>query len=64
MNDQYFVKACELEGRLEIINKRAWDMEQLVREARTIIFEAGLTNDRFDWYVKASKALGDENGNV
>lgn len=64
MSDYYFAKTCELEGRLELVNKRAWDMEQLVRDARTIIFESGLTADNTDWYLKASTALGEENGNL
>ena len=64
MSDYYFAKTCELEGRLELANKRAWEMEQLVREARVIIFAAGLTGDAMDWYLKASKALGDKNGNL
>lgn len=64
MSDYYFAKTCELEGRLELVNKRAWEMEQLVQEARTIMFNTGLTADNTDWYTKASKALGDKNGNL
>ena len=64
MDDQFFVRCCTLEGQLELANKRAWEMEQLVREARTIIFDAGLTADNTDWYTKASRALGDKDGNL
>lgn len=30
MDDSYFAKCCELEGRLELANQKAWQAEQRV----------------------------------
>lgn len=61
MDDHYFVRACSLEAQLELANKARWEAQQLLEEATTIVFTAGLTADNTDWYLRAQRALGKEN---
>ena len=60
MDDQFFVRCCTLEGQLELERKRSWEIQQLLEEAVKHTFEAGLTADNTDWYLRAQRALGKE----
>ncbi len=60
MDEYYFTRSISLEAQLELANKKAWEMQQLVEEAANIMFTAGLTADNTDWYLRAQRALGKE----
>ncbi len=60
MDEYYFTRSISLEAQLELANKKAWEMQQLVEEATNIVFTAGLTADNTDWYLRAQRALGKE----
>ena len=60
MDEYYFTRSVTLEAQLELANKRAYEMQRLVEEAVDIVFEAGLTKERTDWYLRAQRALGKE----
>ena len=61
MDDYLFVRNCSLEAQLELERKAKWEMQKLVEEAVELVFEAGLTAERTDWYLRANRALGKEN---
>ena len=63
MDDHYFVRSCTLEAQLELERKARWEIQQLLEEAETIVFNAGLTADNTDWYLRTRRALGKENNN-
>jgi hypothetical protein len=60
VDEYYFTRSISLEAQLELANKKAWEMQQLVEEATNIVFTAGLTADNTDWYLRAQRALGKE----
>ncbi len=60
VDEYYFTRSISLEAQLELANKKAWEMQQLVEEATNIMFIAGLTADNTDWYLRAQRALGKE----
>lgn len=60
MDDHYFVRSCTLEAQLELERKARWEVQQLLEEAATIVFNSGLTADNTDWYLRTQRALGKE----
>jgi hypothetical protein len=56
-DNQLFVKVCELEGRLELLHKKHYECELLLKEIAETMFKSGLTEDNIEIYSKAIKFL-------
>jgi len=62
MNDQFFVRSVELEARLELANKRSWELEQLLERAVMLytLRAKQLTNSEEQWLLEAQRKLKNE----
>ena len=62
MNDHFFVRSVELEARLELANKRSWELEQLVERAVMLykLRVKQLTNSELQWLLEAERKIKNE----